>query len=136
MRATCLKASRSFVGEHVGSIARDLTVDSPAIQLVDEHHDLDPQLPCRHHDHQLRSLRAPRLSTFWLHPLLSIVLVLTPRSPYRCTRWQQQQQLGLLLLVAGMYSNGNMPCVSTIPSNNWHIVHANPSFFCAKQCVP
>jgi len=30
MGATCLETSGSFVGEHVGSIARDLTVDSPA----------------------------------------------------------------------------------------------------------
>ena len=42
--------------EHVGSITGHLAVDSAPEQFVDEHDYLHPELPRRHHDHQLRAL--------------------------------------------------------------------------------
>lgn len=79
-----LEASGPFVGEHIGSVTRHLAVHSPAKQLVDEHDNLDPQLPCRHHDDQLRPLPQIRASVlsfamlkYILHSTLFIDIHLT-----------------------------------------------------------
>ncbi len=57
-----LEASGAFVGEHVGGIARNLAVDGPAKELVDEHNDLHSKLPGRYHHHQLGSLQCVYMS--------------------------------------------------------------------------